>query len=302
MENYKCELCNYQFNTKYSLERHQTKKKKCNVITEFKCSNCYKCFAQRKNLLHHIEKDVCKSTQIQTQLQTIQPSTAISSPTINNDHKKALNDIIISKISIEKKINMIKLINNTLIDENIIEILNNDLPIDTKIILLNSKINATTINNTTNNNTTNNIQFNNFGNENIDYLSENYLKKLINTVSSANKIGAQSVFLKLSNEIYLNEKHPENQTIKIDNLNNKFCKIKQNNKWITADKNESLQKIFTRACEIVSMCIMENKDMYKEAQLETINGYIEKDFDDEIVIETVKKLALDIYNFYNSSI
>jgi hypothetical protein len=197
---------------------------------------------------------------------------------------------------------MIKLINNTLIDENIIEILNNDLPIDTKIILLNSKINATTINNTTNNNTTNNIQFNNFGNENIDYLSENYLKKLINTVSSANKIGAQSVFLKLSNEIYLNEKHPENQTIKIDNLNNKFCKIKQNNKWITADKNESLQKIFTRACEIVSMCIMENKDMYKEAKLETINGYIEKDFDDEIVIETVKKLALDIYNFYNSSI
>ena len=50
------------------------------------------------------------------------------------------------------------------------------------------------------------------------------------------------------------------------------------------------------------MCIMENKDMYKEAQLETINGYIEKDFDDEIIIETVKKLALDIYNFYNTSI
>ena len=93
-----------------------------------------------------------------------------------------------------------------------------------------------------------------------------------------------------------------NQTIKIDNLNNKFCKIKQNNKWITADKNEPLKKIFNRACEIVSMCIMENKDMYKEAQLETINGYIEKDFDDEIIIETVKKLALDIYNFYNTSI
>ena len=26
---------------------------------------------------------------------------------------------------------------------------------------------------------------------------------------------------------------------------------------------------------------MENKDMYKEAQLETINSYIEKDFDDD---------------------
>ena len=34
----------------------------------------------------------------------------------------------------------------------------------------------------------------------------------------------------------------------------------------------------------------------------TKNGYIEKDFDDDIIIETVKKLALDIYNFYNSSV
>jgi len=299
MENFKCQLCNYQFNSRYSLERHQTKKKKCNTITEFKCSNCYKCFAQRKNLLHHINKDVCKSIQIEP------PTTELSSSSILAEQKKAIQDIIESKIPIDKKIYMIKLINSTLIDENIIEILNNELPIDTKIFLLNTKVTATTINNnnnTTNSNNTTNIQFNNFGSENIEYFNENYLKKLINTVSSANKIGAQSVFLKLSNEIYLNEKHPENQTIKIDNLNNKFCKIKQNNKWITADKNESLKKIFNRACEIVSMCIMENKDMYKEAQLETINGYIEKDFDDEIIIETVKKLALDIYNFYNTSI
>ena len=45
-----------------------------------------------------------------------------------------------------------------------------------------------------------------------------------------------------------------------------------------------------------------NKDTYKETQLETINGYIEKDFEDEIIIETVKKFALDIYNFYNSTV
>jgi rubredoxin len=122
MENYKCNLCNYQFNTKFSLERHQNKKKKCNIVTEFKCSKCNKCFTQRKNLLYHVKNDICKDIQIQN----------ITKNDIN-DIKKAILDIIESKMDINKKISMIKLINNTLINENIIEILNNELPIDTKI-------------------------------------------------------------------------------------------------------------------------------------------------------------------------
>ena len=283
MNNYQCKKCNNEQSSLQALNRHENKKFKCDVVTKFKCKICNKSFKYNKNLQEHIEKTSCNIINGE------------------NNINKALLDILNNDITIDDKIFFIKNINKTITNNEIIKIIDSKLPIDTKITLLNTKNISTTINNTTNN-TTNNIQFNNFGNENIEYFNDNYLKKLINTVSSANKVGAQSVFLKLSNEIYLNEQHPENQTIKIDNLNNKFCKIKQNNKWITADKNESLHKIFNRACEIVSMCIMENKDMYKEAQLETINGYIEKDFDDDIIIETVKKLALDIYNFYNTSI
>jgi len=291
MSNFKCNLCSHIFTTKQSLEKHQNKKIKCNDETEFKCKKCSRFFKQKKNLIEHTEKNICAEF-------IKEKPTHVTKSTSFND----INNIINSNIPIETKVDLIKLINDNLSDTKIKDILIVDIPLETKInlILNTKKIQQTTINNNTTNNTTN-IQFNNFGHENIDYFNDNYLKRLINTVSSANKIGAEAVVLKLSNEIYLNEKHPENQTIKIDNLNNKFCKIKQNNKWITADKNESLKKIFNRACEIVSMCIMENKNMYKEAQLETINGYIEKDFDDEIIIETVKKLALDIYNFYNST-
>jgi len=285
MNKYQCKKCNNEYSSLQALNRHENKKFKCDITTKYQCKICRKSFKYNKNLQEHIEKTSCNI--------------------LNNENNinKALFDIINNDISLDDKIFFIKNINNTITNDEITKIINSKFDITTKITLLNTKKGQpnSIINNTTNN-TTNNIQFNNFGNENIEYFNENYLKKLINTVNSANKVGAQSVFLKLSNEIYLNEKHPENQTIKIDNLNNKFCKIKQNNKWITADKNESLKKIFNRACEIVSMCIMENKDMYKEAQLETINGYIEKDFDDDIVIETVKKLALDIYNFYNSTV
>jgi uncharacterized C2H2 Zn-finger protein len=288
MNEIKCNLCNSIFVTKQALQKHVNKKRKFNITTEFKCSKCNKFFTQKKNLIYHNENDSCK------------PSIVSDTPDINNTLAQIIND----NNEINDKIFFIKKITSNT-DDEIKKIIESKYDINAKIVLLTSNNKPPqTVNNTTNNttNNTNNIQFNNFGNENIEYFNENYLKRLINTVSSANKIGAQSVVLKLSNEIYLNEKHPENQTIKIDNLNNKFCKIKQNNKWITADKNESLQKIFNRACEIVSMCIQDNKDMYKEAQLETINGYIEKDFDDDIIIETVKKLALDIYNFYNSTV
>jgi hypothetical protein len=345
METYICNLCDHPFISKFSLERHQQKKKKCNVLTEFKCNKCNKCFAQKKNLIQHTEKDLCKIDVISKK----------SSPETKNEH--AILDILNSKITTESKVKLIKVINSTLIDENILEILNNDIPINTKIILLNTKatVKSQTINNTTNN--TINYNFNNFDQENIEYLGDKYLKKLItsnaygesiflklsneiylneqhpenqtinnttnNTINynfnnfdqenleylgdkylkkliTSNAYG-ESIFLKLSNEIYLNEQHPENQTIKIDNLNNKFCKIKENNKWITATKDTALKKIFNKACSIVETIITENKNSISEKQIKQINDYIERDFEDKAVVESVKKLALNIYNFYNST-
>jgi hypothetical protein len=281
METYICNLCDHPFISKFSLERHQQKKKKCNVLTEFKCNKCNKCFAQKKNLIQHTEKELCKIDVISKK----------SSPETKNEH--AILDIINSKITTESKVKLIKVINSTLIDENILEILNNDIPINTKIILLNTKttIKSQTINNTTNN--TINYNFNNFDQENLEYLGDKYLKKLI----TSNAYG-ESIFLKLSNEIYLNEQHPENQTIKIDNLNNKFCKIKENNKWITATKDTALKKIFNKACSIVETIITENKNSISEKQIKQINDYIERDFEDKAIVESVKKLALNIYNFY----
>jgi hypothetical protein len=284
METYICNLCDHPFISKFSLERHQQKKKKCNVLTEFKCNKCNKCFAQKKNLIQHTEKELCKIDVISKK----------SSPETKNEH--AILDILNSKITTESKIKLIKVINSTLIDENILEILNNDIPINTKIILLNTKatVKSQTINNTTNN--TINYNFNNFDQENLEYLGDKYLKKLI----TSNAYG-ESIFLKLSNEIYLNEQHPENQTIKIDNLNNKFCKIKENNKWITATKDTALKKIFNKACSIVETIITENKNSISEKQIKQINDYIERDFEDKAIVESVKKLALNIYNFYNST-
>jgi hypothetical protein len=288
MDIYNCKKCNIIFSTKASLERHQNKKIKCDIKTNFQCKKCFKYFKQKNNLLHHSEKEICKIFQLSSEIN-------------NKKNENAILDIIESEMDINKKINMIKLINNTLINENIIEILNNNLSIDTKITLLNTKSNQTIINNNTTNNNTNNIQINNFGNENLDYIHNGYLKDLITNIPKDQNIGGEYVFLKLSNKIYLNDEHPENNTIKIDNLKNDLCKIKNNNKWITSTKDDALKNIFDKLCTIVKLCIDENKDEMPEKVFKKIDGYIELDFTDKYAISSVKKLALDIYNYYNAT-
>ena len=291
MEQFKCNKCKKMLSNKQALERHANNKKKCNLITEFKCDKCNKCFTQKKNLVYHKEKNICKEI--------------INTTNTTSKNEKTILDIIESKISIESKIKLIKVLNISITDDIIIEILNNDIPISAKINLLNSNSNPTTINNTTNNNNTNNntnnIQINNFGSENLDYINNGYLKDLIKNIPKDQNIGGEYVFLKLSNKIYLNDEHPENNTIKIDNLKNDLCKIKNNNKWITSTKDDALKNIFDKLCTIVKLCIDENKDEMPEKVFKKIDGYIELDFTDKYAISSVKKLAFDIYNYYNAT-
>jgi len=179
-----------------------------------------------------------------------------------------INKIIKSKISIEAKLNIIK-----------------------NCINSKSSSNITNSNNTNSNNTTNNILINNFGNEKTDYLTNEYFSKLLQ-----NNYGKDS-FLKLSNEIYLNKEKPENNTIKIDNLNNKYCKVIENNKWITTTKDNALKKIFNNVSDIILLILDDVKDKVPEKRREIIANYLEKDIDDEYIKETLTEMILKIYNF-----
>jgi hypothetical protein len=295
MNKYECIKCKQVFTTNFSLERHTNKKVPCTFITKYQCKICSKYFKRNESLKEHTIKSSCKiifksNNQVESNKEYLNVNTSTG---IEND----IRTILISKIDSTDKIFYLKKLGINSDDIELNKILTTDVPIDLKIKILKNSIKgpATIINNTNNTTTTNNIQFNNFGNENIDYLTEKFFKKLL-----TNNYG-ENIFLKLSDEIYLNQKHPENQTIKIDNLNNKFCKVKEKNKWITTTKEEALKKIFNRAVEIVNNCLAENEDIISDEKINIINGYIEKDFEDELIVDAVKKLALNIYNFYNSS-
>jgi hypothetical protein len=114
--------------------------------------------------------------------------------------------------------------------------------------------------------------------------------------SYKNNYGQESL-LKLSNEIYLNKDKPENNTIKIDNLNNKYCKIIENNKWITTTKDSAKEKIFTKVSDIILLILDDVKDKVPKNKRDIITNFLEKDVDDEYIKETLTEMVLKIYNF-----
>ena len=115
-----------------------------------------------------------------------------------------------------------------------------------KLLFING--NNNTINNTINNNT---IIINNYGNENVDYISNDFLNKLLKTPYSA--------IPKLLKEIHFNNKHPENRTIRIRNMKLKYAEVHNNEKWEYRNKKEVIEDLVEKG-----YCILD--DNYDEEQ------------------------------------
>jgi len=114
--------------------------------------------------------------------------------------------------------------------------------IEDLLIELSKKNSITTNNNNSTTNMTNShntihntININNYGNENTDYLKNEYLNNLLQ--------GAFTAIPKLIENIHFNPKYPENHNIKITNKKEPYIKIRKNDKWELQDKKETLETL-----------------------------------------------------------
>ena len=133
----------------------------------------------------------------------------------------------------------------------------------------------------------NNIIINNFGSENMNYVTEKMMKRLL-------KQGSKSI-PKLIKHIHFNPNHPENHNVRINNKKLKFAEIRENNKWkykhkkavlddlvdfgyVTLEEfksnNESelddlLRKGFNR---LMKKYEKEKNDIVDDVELEVLNG------------------------------
>ena len=178
-------------------------------VTKYICQYCSKEYSCKQSLSRHINH-YCKQNLI-NQLED-------KNNKLEKENKLIKKEFELEKKKIEKEIE--------------------------KILIINGSNN--TINNTINNNT---IIINNYGNENMDYISNDFLNKLLKTPYSA--------IPKLLKEIHFNKNHPENRTVRIRNKKLKYAEVHNNEKWEYRNKKEVIEDLVEKG-----YCILD--DNYDE--------------------------------------
>ena len=161
-----------------------------------------------------------------------------------------------------------------------------------QIALLMEKSSAITNSNNTNNNNTNNITnnnyitayitVNNFGNENIEYLTDKTVCRLI---SSAPHRCIPSIIEK----IHFDPEHPENHNVKMTNKKLKYAEVLKNNEWVTTSREKAMNEMIQNGYNIAAQKYSDNKDKIKGSKQGQFENFQVKFGDqDEGVVKNLK--------------
>ncbi len=203
-------------------------------MKELICKICDKQYKTIQSLCNHNKRlhNITKTTNVMTKTTFIQPLQEFIQPVhfcskCNKNFKHYNN-----KWRHEKKCN--KIVEPTIINT------------PTTIINKNKKI----INNTTNNGTinNNNIIINNYSNDNIEYISDAFIKKMFNHLK--NKKNHIIPIPKMIENIKFNPNHKENNNVKITNMRSKVAMVYDNNKWLTVGKKELFDELYIFATNL----------------------------------------------------
>jgi len=301
MSEYKCNICEQLFKTKQNLLKHQNKIFKCNYKTAHQCTKCLKYFRNQSSLSKHFDNKICDKLDIIT----LNTNNIILKNNLKiDDAKNAIRSIMISSDSNDNKIKLLSKLHISLTLDYLLPIFDSNLDIDGKIsyintILHNHDINGTTnINNgtintanNTNNNITNNIQINNFGQEKLDYLDNEYFANLIMNQH------IEKGYVQLIKDIYLNKNHPENNTVKVENLNNKYAHVYNNDKWDTVLKSDLKELLHKKNYTILKMHYDKLKKSMSLPKKEETIAFLKRDeTGDPHMMYVIDKIILLFYN------
>ena len=235
------------------------KNKKFDSQGEIKCSNCFRHFKKRRYLTQHINRGNCKGfvksdnkyndlnddpyyDKYDNKLEYYNDSQHNSIINVNQT-----NDMIDNNKNDNNNQNdILKLIIEQHEKEKIEWKKERDI-MRTEISKLVEKVGTTY-----NSYNQQNIYINNLGQENLDYLSSDYLGKLLNLPYSA--------IPKLIKNIHFNPKHPENHNVRITNKKLPYAQIYKNNEWVISDKKEVIENMVDNGFNIIDSFYNEKSD------------------------------------------
>jgi hypothetical protein len=228
-----------------------TKNSEINKIVKHECNYCNKIFSTNSNLRRH-ERLYCKVIK-----------------------QNKLNETILLK----KEIILLKNQN-----KKIMKIINNNNQVIKQNNITNNNTNKLNANHSFN--TVNNIV--KFGNEDLDYITDNVYKKLMNK-------GYQSV-PQLINYIHFNKNKPENHNIIKTNMRDNKISIFDGEKFILVDKQNILEQLYDTKSEIIEMKFDEIKDDLSDKVINKISRFIRDKDNDKHKTLILKDIDLLTYN------
>ena len=165
----------------------------------------------------------------------------------------------------------------------------------------NGIINNININNT-NNGTINNIIINNFNEDNIKYISNEFMKRILTKLANGrNDENLKTAIPHLVHNMKFNKYHKENNNAHIPNIKSKIAIKYNDNKWEYVKKEKLLTELHNRAVEVLQNWMKDNKDLLTEKMLDGFKDYthVSHDFKKKIIHEEINLLG---YLYYKNHI
>jgi len=214
------------------------------------CAKCNKVFKHRQSKYRHEKKNLCSQIVLLN----------------NKKQDKLLQELENIKKEKEQQLKLITEMQQTHMKE-----------IDNLLEKVGDTINNTYIKEQ-------NIIINNYGQENIDYLTEAYVKKLLQVHPSA------AINLLIKN-IHCHPKHPENHNIKITNKKLPYASIYKDGDWIVEDKKKVIKDIVNTSYNMIDENYSESININKTKK-ETFKQFQEQyENDDKHLHKDLEKTA-----------
>jgi hypothetical protein len=104
-------------------------------------------------------------------------------------------------------------------------------------------------------------------------------------------------YVQLIKDIYLNKEHPENGTVKVENINNKYAHIYRNDKWDVILKADLKEQIHKKNYTVLKMHYDKlRKSMSLPKREETRTFLARDDSGDPHMMYVIDKIILLFYN------
>lgn len=261
--------------------------------SNYKCTECEKCFASRQRLKYHISNMVCndkgntnlckfcgKGFSVPTSMYRHMRTTCEVKK--HNDEKK--NEIYERLLRLEEKSNNLEEKNGKLEKEN--EKLKQEMTLMKKEIGTKMVINNTT--NNTNNGIINNITLVAYGSEDLKKLDK---KEIIKALQN----GYNST-IRLTEAVHFNPKHPEYHNVYITNMRDKYAMVYDGENWGLTTKNELINKLYDDKKNYIEDNMEDFVESLTVSQKNALERWLAVDDEDEKIRDIKDNIKLLLYN------